>query len=375
GALPYAPFIDYKICLRSKGEDCGLCKSACPVDDAFNYDDKENIIERNIGAIVIAIGSELYDCSNIPNLGRGKLEDIYTGAEFERMLSSNGPTDGEIRTSSGIRPESAAIIHCVGSLDKNHREYCSGVCCQYAFKFNHIIEKKLPGTKIYHFYKMLSVPGKEEFTLYNHAMENHNATFIRYNDIRDINVNEKGGKKSVKFKDAAGKKGTVPVDMVILCPAVVPAEDSVKLGAVLEAAQDKFGFFEELHGRLDSSQSKIKGVYLAGTCQSPMDIQKAMSQGMAVAGHILSGLVVGRKLEINPITAVIDSERCSGCRVCISVCPYKAIAFDADKEVSAVTDVLCQGCGACVAACPCSAIKSNHFTNEEIIAEIEGVLA
>ena len=375
GALPNAPFIDDKICLRSKGEDCSLCKSACPVDDAFNFDDKENIIERNVGAIVVAIGSESYDCSNIPDLGYGKLTDIYTGTEFERILSSTGPTDGEIRTSSGSRPESVAIIHCVGSLDKNHKEYCSGVCCQYAFKFNHIIEEKLPGTKIYHLYKELSIPGKEEFTLYNHARENHNSTFIRYNDIKDINVNEKGGKKSVKFKDSEGKKGKVQVDMVILCPAVVPASDSGKLGTVLEAAQDKFGFFEELHGRLDSSQSKIKGVYLAGTCQSPMDIQKTMSQGMAVAGYILSGLVAGRKIEIKPITAVVDVERCSGCRLCISVCPYKAISFNADKEVAAVADVLCQGCGTCVAACPCGAIKSNHFTNEEIIAEIEGVLA
>ncbi len=374
GALPNAPFIDDKTCLRGKGEDCSLCKNACPVDDAFNFDDKENIIERNVGAIVVAIGSELYDCSNIPNLGYGKLRDIYTGTEFERIMSSNGPTDGEIRTVSGTPPESVAIMHCVGSLDKNHKEYCSGVCCQYAFKFNHIIEKKLPGTKIYHLYKELSIPGKEEFTLYNHARENRNATFIRYNDIKDINVNEKDGKKSVNFKDSTGKEGTFPVDMVILCPAVVPVEESGKLGAVLEAAQDKFGFFEELHGRLDSSQSKIKGVYLAGTCQSPMDIQKTMSQGMAVAGYILSGLVAGRKLEINPLTAVIDAERCSGCRLCISVCPYKAISFDADNEVSAVNDVLCQGCGTCVAACPCSAIKSNHFTNQEIIAEIEGVL-
>ena len=375
GALPNAPFIDDKICLRSKGEDCSLCKSACPVDDAFNFDEKENIIERNIGAIVVAIGSELYDCSNIPNLGYGKLTDIYTGNEFERILSSNGPTDGEIRTSSGSQPESVAIVHCVGSLDKNHKEYYSGVCCQYAFKFNHIIEKKLPGTKVLHLYKELSIPGKEEFTLYHHARENPEATFIRYNDIKDIDINEKAGKKSVTFRDSAGKEGTVPVDMVILCPAVVPVEESGKLGAILEAAQDKFGFFEELHGRLDSSQSKIKGVYLAGTCQSPMDIQKTMSQGMAVAGYILSGLVAGRKLEIKPITAVIDAERCSGCRLCISVCPYKAISFDTDKEVSVVTDVLCQGCGTCVAACPCSAIKGNHFTNEEIIAEIEGVLA
>ncbi len=374
GALPNAPYIDGKVCLRNKEEDCHLCRDACPVDNVIIYDDMEKIIERNAGAIVVAVGSDTYDCKKIPNLGYGKYPDIYTSPEFERVLASNGPTEGEIRTSLGDSPGSVAIVHCVGSLDADHKEYCSGICCESAFKFNHLIEKKIPGTKIYHFYKELSMPGKEEAALYRHAKSNPDATFIRYNDISDLNVDAQNGRKSFRFKDSAGREGNVSADMIILCPAVVPADDSGKLGAILDTTRDKFGFFEELHGRMDSARSRIKGVYLAGTCQSPMDIQKSINQGMAVAGYILSGLVVGRKLEINPVTAVIDAGRCSGCRVCAAICPYKAISFDAEKGVYEVNDVLCQGCGTCVAACPAAAATCRHFTTEEIIAEIEGVL-
>lgn len=374
GALPNSPFIDERVCLKMKGEACSLCKDACPVDDAIVFDDEEKIIEKNVGAIVVAIGSDIYDCRNIPNLGYGNIPDIYTSVEFERMVASNGPTDGVIRLSNSESPKSVAIIHCVGSLDKRHKEYCSGICCSYAFKFNHIINKKLPDTKIYHLYKELVIPGKEEFSLYHHAQSHINSFFIRYRNIDDLEITPENSKKIIRNKTLLAEAGSIEADMVILCPAVVPADKSGQLSRILEAAQDRFGFFEELHGRMDSSQSKIKGIYLAGTCQSPMDIQKAMSQGMAASGYVLSGLVAGRKLEINPITAVIDSDRCSGCRVCVSVCPYKAISFDSGKEVSVVNDVLCQGCGTCVAACPSGAVTGNHFTNQEIFAEIEEVL-
>ncbi|MBI5847000.1 MAG: CoB--CoM heterodisulfide reductase iron-sulfur subunit A family protein [Nitrospirae bacterium] len=374
GALPNVPFIDQKLCIALQGGQCRKCQETCPVEGAIVFDDSEKIHERNVGAIVVAIGSELYDCAKIPGLGYKKLENIYTSAEFERILASNGPTDGQIRTSDGKTPASVAIVHCVGSLDANHKEYCSGICCQYAFKFNHVIEKKLPGTRVYHFYKELVIPGKNEFSLYNRARSNPHAAFIRYADIKDLSVagDEKGN--GIEYQDISGKSGRVQADMVVLCPAVIPAEESGKLGEVLETARDSSGFFEELHGRLDSAQSKIKGIFLAGTCQSPMDIQKAMSQGMAAAGYVLSGLVTGRKLEIQPVNAEVDGGRCSGCRVCISICPYTAISFDAEKEVARVNDLLCQGCGTCVAACPSAAIKGHHFTNEEIYAEIAAVL-
>jgi heterodisulfide reductase subunit A len=374
GALPNAPFVDEKLCLALQGGECRKCQESCPVEGAIIFDDIPKVFERTIGAIVVAVGSDLYDCTKIPALGYGSLSNVYTSNEFERIMASNGPTDGEIRTPAGRTPASVAIVHCVGSLDPAHKEYCSGVCCQYAFKFNHIIEKKLPGTRIYHLYKELAIPGKEDFSLYRHAQANPQATFIRYGDIRDLAVSGDEAGAVLEYRDIQGKSGSVKADMVILCPAVVPAEESGKLGAVLEAAQDRFGFFEELHGRLDSAQSKIKGIFLAGTCQSPMDIQKAMTQGMAAAGYILSGLVAGRKLEIQPVNALVDSERCSGCRVCVSVCPYKAISFDQEKTVAAVNDVLCQGCGTCVAACPSGAIKGNHFTDAEILAEIKEVL-
>lgn len=374
GALPNVPFIDDTLCIRMKGEDCRLCKEACPVEDAFRFDDRASVVERNVGAIVVAIGADVYDCRNIPSLGYGALTDVYSSAEFERLLASNGPTDGALRTSAGEKPATIAIIHCVGSLDKNHKEYCSGICCQYAFKYNHLIEKKLPGTTICHLFKEIAVPGKQEFTLYAQAKKNPSSSFIRYENIGDLHVSTGDGKKIIGHQDSGGVQGALQADIVVLCPAMISSDGAGDIGGVLGIPRDTSGFFEEMHGRLDATQSKIKGIYLAGTCQSPMDIQEAMSQGVAAAGSILSGLATGKKLEVQPMSAVVDADRCSGCRICVSVCPYKAVSFDAQKEVAWVNDVLCQACGACVAACPSATMSGWHFTDREILAEIREVL-
>ncbi len=374
GALPNSVFIDDKSCLRWKGKDCHLCKDACPVEDAFLFEEAEQIVERNVGAILVAIGSRLYDCTQIPNLGYGKFQDVVTSEEFERIVASNGPAGGRLTTSEGVLPKNLAIIHCVGSLDKNHCEYCSGVCCQEAFKFNQLLEHKFPDIKVYHFYKELSISGKEGFELNRKAQRNPDSIFIRYNEISDLSIARQYKQMSIDFRDIHGEVQKIPADMVVLCPAIVAGEGSKDLGKLLEIGRDKFGFFDELHGRTDSAQSKIKGVYLAGTCQAPMDIQQAMNQGMAAVGYMLSGLVSGRKLEISPVTASVKAERCSGCRTCIPVCPYRAIGFDEVKGISRVNDLLCQGCGTCVAACPTGALTGNHFTNEQIISEIEELL-
>ncbi len=408
GALPNVPAIDAGRCLRLNGVDCNACRQACPVEGAFLFEETEKLIERTVGAIVLAVGGNLLDCRDLPNLGFGTVPDVYTAAAFERLLASNGPTAGEIRTAAGTPPAAVAIVHCVGSLDKNHREYCSGICCQYAFKYNQMIGKKLPGARRYHYFKEIAAAGKEGFVLARQAQDDPDTVFIRYQESADLSVRSDGARKIILRKgtvppeeqvgrrggaegrspsadrrehdggpqrqDPAAHTGTeISVDMVILCPAVVPAADTGALGAVLDVGRDRFGFFEERHSRTDAVQSTIKGIYLAGACQSPMDIQGAMNQGLAAAGHVLSGLVPGRKLEINPVTAVVDQRRCSGCKVCIGVCPYKAIGFD---EVAArVNDVLCLGCGTCAAACPTGAIQANHFTTAEILVEIAGLLS
>lgn len=374
GGLPNAPFIDSCVCRRFKDEDCRLCQAACPVEGAVVFDDQEKLLDKNVGAIVLAVGSALYDCTHFPGLAYGKSANVYTSMEFERLLAATGPTAGKVLRRDGQPPETVAIVHCVGSLDNQHRGYCSGVCCQYAFKFNQMIKHQLPEARVWHLHRELVTPGKEEFALFARATGNPRATFIRYANLGDVRVSERDGKSEIRYEDAAGRSETIQADMVVLCPAIVPAEASGRLAALLETLQDRFGFFEELHGRADAAQTKIKGIYLAGTCQGPKDIQGSVNQGMAAAGYVLSQLPAGKKLSIEPITAMVDEAACSGCRVCRKVCPYKAIGFDNAKGVSVVNALLCHGCGTCVAACPSGAMTGRHYTHDQIFAEIEGVL-
>jgi len=373
GNLPNAPYIDQSICLRSKGEDCRFCEAACPVPGAILLDDRDAILECNVGAIVLATGAGLYDASLLLNLGYGKIPDVVTSLEMERILSATGPTQGKLVIRSGKIPAKIAIVHCVGSLEADHKEYCSGICCQSAFKFNQIIARKLPGTKILHFFKEMVSAGKREFQLSKQARNNPDAEFFRYEMLKDLQVSAQGDLKIIKGKCIDG--GRREADMIVLCPAVVPSAANEPLRNLLELSADRQGFFEELHERVDSGRSKIRGMYFSGSCLSPTDIRGAMSQGMAATGHILSEMPEGKKIEIEPITAGVDADRCSGCRSCITVCPYKAITFNSEKNVAEINSVLCMGCGTCVSTCPSGSIAGKHFSDAHIFAEIEGVLS
>jgi len=191
-----------------------------------------------------------------------------------------------------------------------------------------------------------------------------------------LKVTRPNGSIVVEYYDVAKRQKKVEVDVVVLCAALGPAAESERLAQILDVSLDKFGFFEELHGRTDSARSKLKGVYLAGACQAPMDVQKSILQGMAASGYILSGLAEGRQLQIEPVVASVNTDRCSGCKTCHSVCPFKAINLVSGErgERAEINALLCQGCGTCVAACPAGAIKGSHFTNDQIFAETEAVL-
>ncbi|MBI5484900.1 MAG: CoB--CoM heterodisulfide reductase iron-sulfur subunit A family protein [Deltaproteobacteria bacterium] len=371
GVLPNAPFLDQATCIRWQGQECRACKDACPMGaDVINLEEQETVVERRIGSIILASGSGLYDAAHVAGMGMGTLQDVYDALQFERLLSSTGPTGGQIVTKAGQAPRTVAIIHCVGSLDEAHKPYCSGICCQYAFKFNHLISAKIPEAVITHYHRELVLPGKEAQTLFNHAVRSGKSRLKRYGSIADLAISrDTNGSMLVSSEGEA-----FPADLVILCPAVIPAEGTDQLSALLDVSLDSSGFFRELHARTDAAQSSIRGVYLAGSCREPMDIQKAIQEGMAAVGHLLSGLQPGRTIDIEPICAEVDETRCSGCHLCVSVCPYRAISFDTEHNASSINAVLCCGCGTCVAACPSGAITGHHFTNEQIMAEMEGVL-
>lgn len=370
GGLPNAPYLDDSKCSRfTLGDGCEACRAACPVEGAVNLEDKASVTGIEVGSIIVAVGGALYDAAKIPELGYGRVPGVYTSLELERMFSTNGPMEGKPKLKDGSEPENVAIIHCAGSLDPDHLEYCSGICCLDAFKLNALFRHKFPGAGVTHFYRTFVMPGKTEAGLFGKAMR-EGAKPVRYSQPKEISVREgPDGRPEV-----SGPSGTETFDMVVLMTGIVPSGSVAQLSEILDTPTDRAGFFEEMQGRVDVTSSKVRGVFIAGLCQSPMDLSRAINQGLGAAGSALSALVPGRRLELEAIYALVDEESCSGCRSCVAVCPYKAISFNLEKETAEVNPALCLGCGTCVAACPSSAITGRHFTNEEIFAEIEGIL-
>jgi heterodisulfide reductase subunit A len=387
-AVPNKVVIDAVNCRylkgRAQGKDiCRLCEkgiekkgiTGCETG-AINFDQKDEIIEVDVGSIIVATGFQQFDPSVIYQYGYGRMPNIVTGLQFERISNASGPTNGEILLNDGRKPESIAILHCVGSRDENYHKYCSRVCCMYSLKYSHLLREKLPDAEVYQLYidMRCAGPGYEEFY---ERLQEEGVNFIRgrAGEITDIaETPEEKGKLVVLVEDTlVRRKRRLPVDMVILSCALEPREDTEKMARIFGLSRKADGFFLEKHPKLDPVATMTDGVFVVGCCQSPKDIPDTVAQASAAAARALA-LISKGKVEIEAATAVIDEEHCAGCKVCIALCPFKAISFDETKKVSRVNEALCKGCGVCVAACPSGAIKGKHFTDEQIMSEIEGVL-
>lgn len=371
GQLPNVPDVDAGVCLQFRGEECRACRDACPMgEDVIDMTDAGSTFERRVGAIILATGAGTYGLAPLFGPELADHPDLLDALRFERLLSSSGPTGGSLLTSRGTVPTSIAIIHCAGSLDSNHLPYCSGICCQTAFKFNRQISHKHPETVIIHYHRELVAPGTSSPMLLGQVRNDPNSTFLRYEALDGLALApETGGGISIT---CAGE--TRRYDQVVAVTAIVPAPGTDGLARLLETPRTTGGFYSPMHGRVDPCRSAVKGVYLAGACQEPMDVRAAVTGGMAAAGMVLTDLQPGRMIDIDPATAEVLDGRCSGCRICASVCPYRAISYN-DSGRAVINAVLCHGCGTCVAACPAEAIAGHHFTSAQILAEIDGVLS
>jgi heterodisulfide reductase subunit A len=374
-AVPSVPFIDAEQCIHFKTGKCKICDEFCD-QKAINHEMEDEYEEIEVGNIIIATGFQQFDPSVIYQYGYGKYDNVLTGLEFERLNNAGSPTGGEIRLADGQEPKSIAILHCVGSRDQNYHVYCSRVCCMYSLKHSHLIREKIPDAKIYQFYIDLRCFGKGYEEFYNRLQE-EGVNFIRGRAAEVTDIAEKPqeeGKLIVIAEDTlVGKVRRIPVDMVILSSAVEPQADVEEVAKLFKISRSADGFFLERHPKLDPVATASDGIFVVGCCQGPKDIPDTVAQASAAAARALATAVRG-KVEVEAAIAVVDEEFCSGCKTCKELCPYGAISFDEEKNVCRINEALCKGCGTCVAACPSGAITGRHFTTEQIMAEIEGVL-
>nr|NQU93712.1 CoB--CoM heterodisulfide reductase iron-sulfur subunit A family protein [Bacteroidota bacterium] len=330
--------------------------------------------ELEFGNIIVATGLKPYDPSAIREYGYGYLPNVITSLEFEKMLMS-----GKIETKDGKTPEDILIIHCVGSRNKNCHEYCSRTCCMTALKFATQLRSALPKANIYQAYADMRSFGKDCEELYLKASQK-DIMFLMYDqqkylpEIRRAPNREKCEMLVEIEEILSGDMVEVPADLVILMTAMEAHEDVKDVARTVGVSLCGNDFFIERHPKLDPVATTTDGVFIAGTCQAPKDIPDSVAQAKAAAARVLSSIDVGQ-VEIEVTTAFTNEDLCCGCQTCISVCPYKAIGFNEENRVSVVNEILCKGCGTCSSACPTGAIRTRHFTDKQIMSQIEGMLS
>jgi len=374
-AVPNVPAIDTEACIHFRTDNCGICQEVCE-PEAIDYEQEDEYEEIEVGSIVLATGFKTFDAGRIAQYGYGRLPNIITSLDFERLSNASGPTGGAILLENGTKPKTVGIIHCVGSRDENTNRYCSKVCCMYSLKIAHLTREKTDA-EVYNFYIDMRTPGKGYEEFYDRLLEEGNQ-FIRGRvaEVTDwaMTPAEKD-KLVIRVEDTLiGVVRRIPVDMVILAVGLEPMPDAEDVRRLFNISCSNDGWFLERHPKLAPISTFTDGVFLAGACQGPKDIPDSVAQAGAAAAEALV-LADRGYVELEPNTAFVLEEECSGCKTCIGLCPYTAIIYEGEKELAVVNEALCKGCGTCVAACPSGSIQQHLYTDEQILAEIEGVLS
>jgi heterodisulfide reductase subunit A len=373
-AVPLKYVIDDKKCLFLTKGKCGdepLCKKAC-AQQAIAFDQKEEIIERKVGAIVIATGYDVMDPTLVYEYGYDQSPDVITTLEIERLISSSGPTKGEIlRPSNQQKPKSVTFILCVGSRDETQCTWCCRIGCMTALKQVYLLREKLgEDVEINVCYNDLRSFGKGYEEFYRKVRGLHTNMFRgRPSEVRPMKENL----KIDIFDTTTNKLFEIKTDLVILVPAMMPRSDATEFSRLLHLTLSGDGFFLEAHPKLRPVDTFVNGIFIAGCCQGPKDIQDTVSQGSAAASRAAT-ILSQEELEIDPLIAMVDEEVCTGCGICVEVCPYEARTLNERKRIAEVNDALCAGCGGCIAACPSNASTHKNFTKKQLMNMVDDIM-
>jgi heterodisulfide reductase subunit A len=375
-AVPNTYTIDMKHCIK-----CFKCVEACGDRMAIDFTMQDEIVELEVGAIVVATGYSMWDATQKVEYGYGRYENVVTSLELERLICASGPLEGHVvRASDGKEPKKVAFITCVGSREMDPKgiakPYCSNFCCMFTLKLANLWKDHWPDAELYIIYMDMRTifKGFEDFYI---KARDLGITFIRGRPSEIIELPNKNLLIKV-FDTFINQPVELEVEMVVLAEASVPNPDSRELAAILNVPVDEHGFFIESHPKLKPIDFATDGVFLAGCCQGLKDIPYSVSQAHGAASRA-TRVLSQDKWKIDPIVAVVDDKLCIGCGMCVERCAYKAISLievpGREKKLAKINPAQCHGCGTCVADCPSNAMQQMHFTDAQIMAQIREATA
>jgi heterodisulfide reductase subunit A len=347
--------------------ECLECVAVCE-RGAVNHDLRDQIMEFTVGTVILATGFDDFDPRQAREYGFGVHKNVITAMEFERLINTSGPTGGKVLLANGEKPESVAIVHCVGSRDNRYHTYCSRACCMYSLKLAQLVHDYVDA-EVHEIYRDIRTFGKDYEEFYNRTKMKG----VHFYHGRVQEISRKNGRLEIWWDESYyNQPDHVAVDMVVLATGFEPREDASQIASLFGISRSPDGFFLEKHPKLGPVETATDGIYLAGACQSPKDIPDSVAQAGGAAAAALS-LIDQGTIALDPSVARVDQARCAGCGQCVEACPYGAV-----RLVTALAEVnlyLCKGCGTCAAVCPDKAMSLIHFNDRQLVAEIVGALS
>jgi len=370
-AIPSSYTLDATTCLGLNPLRCSECAKVCE-PNAIDYDMQPEIIEEEVGAIIVATGYDLHPIASLGEYGGGQIPDVIDGLQFERLLSASGPTGGVVRRpSDGKVPKKVVFVQCAGSRDpEHHNAYCSKICCMYTAKHALLYRHAVPDGEAVVFYIDIRAGGKGYEEFIQQAIEEERILYLR-------------GKVSKIYREddrlivwgvdtLSNRRVEIDADLVVLAISLDPHSSSQELSRVLKISCGAEGFLKEAHPKLRPVESLTAGIFLAGAGQGPKDIPEAVAQGSGAAMKAVA-LLSQEKLSHSPEVVTIDEAVCGGCGICVAMCPYDALSLNG-AGVAEVNEILCEGCGTCVSACPTGAAQLRNMTSKQYENMIEVAL-
>lgn len=369
-SVPSSYVINMNECM---GRGCSKCLDAC-AKKCINFHMSDQEITERVGTIVVATGLEPYDPRKMDEYGYTRFDNILTSLEFERLMNAGGPTKGHlIRPKGRKQPRSVGFIQCVGSRSRRKGgEYCSNTCCMNTVKSTLMLKEHYPEMDIKVFYMDIRAFGKGFEDVYNRSR----SIGVQY--LRglpgSVDELEDGSLRVAVENMTTGKIDFHDLDMLVLAVGMKPASSTQRLQEMLGLQLTPDGFFLEAHPKLLPVDAATRGIFYAGCAEGPKDIKDSVTQGSAAASRAIRLMHKG-EISSEPITSMIMEEHCVSCGKCAEVCPYNAIEVDVKKKTPAkVNTAACAGCGTCAAECKFGAIVMNHFTDEQILSQVDTLL-